>query len=227
VAQVAGGWQRTRYRKDSRLTQSCRIFCDELERYITISDTRNVQFTDQQDYLNNWVIQGTLFIPVIPTTTANLAGTAALTVQAYVGQGLDFIGNATGMNSVFRFHPNWADRHLVKTWGGYVQANYYFSNQWFLNVAAGLGSNFDVDTYTDVAASTRPVHHWWEVSPTLYFRPISAVKFGLQYTYTRANYYRMLTYNPATGAFAGFPARNIRDNWGDAHSVRFGAWFFF
>ncbi|MCL6622408.1 MAG: hypothetical protein K6T55_09935 [Syntrophobacterales bacterium] len=202
VAQVAGGWQRSRYRTDDRIGP----------------------LTDQQEYLNNWVIQGTLFIPVIPTTTANLAGTSALTVQAYVGQGLDFIGNGTGMNHILHFHPNRVDRHLVKTWGGYVQANYYFSNQWFLNVAAGLGSNYDVDTYTDVAASTRPVHHWWEVSPALYYRPISAVKFGLQYTYTRANYYRMSTYNPATGAISEF---NPPTNWGDAHSVRFGAWFFF
>lgn len=200
VAQLAGGWQRSRYRALAS------------------------QNSNDQEYLNNWVIQGTLFIPVIPTTTANLAGTAALTVQAYVGQGLAFIGNETGFNSLLHFHNGRFDRHLLKTWGGYLQANYYFTNQWFMNVAAGLGSNFDFDTYTDMAVGTRPVHHWWEVSPALYYRPIAALKFGLQYTYTRANYYRAETFNPANGQVSFF---NPVNNWGDVHSVRFGAWFFF
>lgn len=199
VAQLAGGWQRSRYRALAPPI-------------------------DDQEYLNHWAIQGTLFIPVIPTTTANLAGTAALTLQAYVGQGLAFIGNETGFNSLLHVHPGRFDRHLVKTWGGYLQANYYFSNAWWLNLAAGLGSNFDFDTYTDVAVGTRPVHHWWEVSPTLYYRPIAALKFGLQYTYTRANYYRAWVFNPATGGSTYF---NPANNWGDVHSVRFGAWFFF
>ncbi len=200
VAQLAGGWQRSRYRALG-------------------------QFINDQEYLNNWVIQGTLFIPVIPTTTANLAGTAALTVQAYVGQGLAFIGNETGFNSLLHRHNGRYDRHLLKTWGGYLQANYYFTNQWFMNVAAGLGSNFDFDTSTDVAVG-RPVHHWWEVSPALYYRPIAALKFGLQYTYTRANYYRVNYYDFKEKTIKSFSNLG-RNNWGDVHSVRFGAWFFF
>ncbi len=219
VAQLAGAWQRSRYRSG--------VYAVGAVNGGTNFATGTIVQRDQQ-YLNNWVIQGTLFIPVIPTTTANLAGTAALTVQAYVGEGLDFIGNATGFNSQFRFQgfdgaiPLF-DRRLTKTWGGYIQGNYYFSNQWFMNVAAGLGANYNVNR---IGASSNPdaflvdpVHQWWEVSSALYYRPITALKFGVQYTYTRANYYQNLT-APAGLASGG-------TNWGDAHSIRFGSWFFF
>ena len=88
-----------------------------------------------------------------------------------------------------------------------------------------LGSNFDFDSYNDDIISGTKVHHWWEVSPALYYRPISAVKFGLQYTYTRANYYQSHRYTEEEGIVRRFSSPD--PNWGDAHSVRFGAWFFF
>lgn len=213
VAQVAGAWQRTRYRAgiyDIRFVDGGNNFVN------------GTIIQPNQNYLNNWVVQGTLFIPVIPTTTQNLAGTAALTVQAYIGEGLDFIGNATGFNSYFRYQPGsfaQYDRRLIKTWGGYVQANYYFNNQWFMNVAAGLGSNYGFNrtqfpagpNADAVFRTVDPVHQWWEVSADLYYRPITAVKFGLQYTYTRADYYQTVG----------------TSNMGEAHSIRFGSWFFF
>jgi hypothetical protein len=211
VAQVAGAWQRSRYRAGD--------FSVVAVNGGSTFATGIIRQPNQQ-YLNNWVVQGTLFIPVIPTTTKSLAGTSALTVQAYVGEGLDFIGNATGVNSQFRFQGIDAagnllfDRRLTKTWGGYVQANYYFTNQWFMNVAAGLGCNYDINRLggsNPDAFLVDPVHTWWEVSADLYYRPITALKFGLQYTYTRADYYQTIG----------------TTNMGEAHSVRFGSWFFF
>ena len=38
-------------------------------------------------------MQADLFIPVLPTYSANLAGSASLTAQWYVGQGLAAFGN--------------------------------------------------------------------------------------------------------------------------------------
>jgi hypothetical protein len=199
TAQVAFGWQRSRYRATA----------------FAGPDQVN------QQYLNNWCVQGTLFIPIIPTSTKNLAGTAALTVQAYMGQGLAFIGNNTGFNSyavwVESFDGDYRERKLVKNWGGYVQANYYFTNQWFMNVAAGLGCNYGLDGWAaqQDGAVGNQVHQWWEADINLYYRPITAFKFGLGYAYTRADYYR----NAAVQS-------NVT-NVGDGHRMQFAGWFFF
>ena len=49
-------------------------------------------------------MQGTLFIPVLPTYSANLAGTASLTAQWFIGQGVSFVGGGRDKdNSWFDF----------------------------------------------------------------------------------------------------------------------------
>ena len=34
------------------------------------------------------------------------------------------------------------DRELMKQWGGYVQGQYFFTNQWYMNIAWGYGAEF-------------------------------------------------------------------------------------
>jgi hypothetical protein len=207
AAQVVGGWQRSRYRQ---------------------GQVNFLTGTVNQINRNNWAVQGTLFIPVIPTATENLAGTSALTVQGYVGEGLDFIGNATptglGNSFINRIGAFTLERLLMQTWGGYVQANYYFSNQWFVNAAAGLGANFGVSGDDAFVNNSRTglVHNWWEADLNLYYRPITAFKFGLGYAYTRARYFRGgdVFFDGTT-----FEARGARV--GEAHRVQFAGWFFF
>ncbi len=61
-------------------------------------------FQNGQQYLDPWCVQGTLFIPVIPTHSANLAGTASLTAQWFIGQGVSFVGGGRDNdNSWFEF----------------------------------------------------------------------------------------------------------------------------
>jgi hypothetical protein len=47
---------------------------------------------DSQD-LVPWMVQASMFIPILPTQTEDLKGTASLQVQFYVGQGLRAFGN--------------------------------------------------------------------------------------------------------------------------------------
>ena len=42
-----------------------------------------------------WIVQGTLFIPVLVTHTPQLAGTASVCINAQIGQGFSFVGNGT------------------------------------------------------------------------------------------------------------------------------------
>lgn len=197
TAQVVGGWQRSRYQK-------ARIDL--------------LAGTIDQKYLNNWCIQGSLFLPIIPTATPNLAGTMAVSVTGYVGEGLEFLGNHTGQNVFFsRVGLLALEANLQRVWGGSVQANYYFNNQWFIAAAVGLGNNFGVNGFDAGLnnSNTGLVHNWWEADLTLYYRPITAFKFGLGYAYNRAEYYRSTTVQSNT------------TNFGEAHRVQFAGWFFF
>jgi hypothetical protein len=49
----------------------------------------------------------------------------------------------------------------------------------------------------------------------VYYRPIQALKFGLQYSYMRTDYFQITTVG----------SRNT--SWGDNHRVEFGGWFYF
>ena len=46
----------------------------------------------QNQYLNPWLLMGSFFIPVIPTHSANLAGTASILTNWWVGQGVETFG---------------------------------------------------------------------------------------------------------------------------------------
>ncbi|MDI6853805.1 MAG: hypothetical protein QME75_09430 [Deltaproteobacteria bacterium] len=202
-AQVAAAWQRTRYRAGE-----------------FVVDPTDVVLATDQKYRNNWAVQGTLFIPIIPTATANLAGTSALTVQGYVGQGLDFIGNdinnsflsLVGVDAAGNIYLR---RNLQRVYGGYASLNYYFTNEWFANVLWGGASNYGVNGFDSAANDL--VKSWWEINANVYYRPVTAVKFGLGYAYSRAKYYHD----------GGFVGTSTLEDTGDAHRVQFAGWFFF
>jgi len=205
--------------------------------------------------LDPWVLQGQVFIPLIPTHTPNLAGTASLILQMYVGQGISLIGNGRDQDNTYfqldsytpqtllqttagagiapLFNPTTPtyERKLMKTWGGYLQAQYYFSNEWFLSYAYGWQKPFGIatgrDAFLPIASGGRnpngyiymtqqdQVKFWQEHCLTLFYRPIKAFKFGLAYSYMRTDYFQITTVGS-----------RVTDN-GDNHSVRFAGWFFF
>ena len=74
----------------------------------SVSGTVNLQ----NQYLNPWLLMGSLFIPVIPTHSANLAGTASILTQWWIGQGVEAFG-FTGIGSNLyklnnnRFNGSW------------------------------------------------------------------------------------------------------------------------
>ena len=50
---------------------------------------------------------GSLFIPVIPTQSANLAGTASILTQWWIGQGVEAFGFAGVASNLYNFNNNW------------------------------------------------------------------------------------------------------------------------
>jgi hypothetical protein len=127
VAQVTGGWQRTRYARN--------ISPVGLNTFGQNAFGTSAVVQGAQQYLDPWMVQANLFIPVLPTQTANLAGSASLSVQWFIGQGLAAFGEARDNdNSWFDFVGRDStgafiyDRQLTKAFGGYLQGQYWFTS---------------------------------------------------------------------------------------------------
>jgi len=182
-------------------------------------------------YVSPWVVMGTLFIPVIPTHSANLAGTAHLLAQFWIGQGVDAFGFTGDATSVFKFNRgtsngNLFDVSLLKRWGGFVEGQYYFTNQWFFNLAYSLSKTYGVDQSLTTANGVNFQQYFYnnvngqfqtqqQINATLWYRPVQALKFGLQYAFVQSHFW--------TDTVAGTDATNV----GSEHRVEFVGYFFF
>ena len=222
TAQITGAWQRGIIPGQSNNN----LFVTGQNTFTGIVNART-----RHQYLDPWVIMGTLFIPVIPTHSANLAGTASIQTSWWVGQGVEAFGwigfgsqvyRFTGMEGAFAVY----DVDLMNRYGGQVQAQYYFTNQWFVTGAWGISKAFGVGAFaTDVnafagrpnalAADTANYHNEFDLA--LWYRPIQAFKFGIQYAYARTNW---IQNQASTGT-------GVTTNLGEAHRVEFVGLFFF
>jgi hypothetical protein len=256
VAQVTAGWQRTQYRGGGILgAAGYGGAFDGLTLYtfgvnnFNLSAPAAACYQHQTQYLNPWMLQGTLFIPVIPTYSNNLAGTASLSGQWFIGQGVSAFGEGRDNdNSYFKFDGIgfggmfYYNRYLMNQTGGYIQAQYYFTNQWFLNVCYGQILDYGIPRNGNaflasaahatnptgcVYASTEDQQKLWnEVDVTLYYRPIEALKFGLAYAYERSLYEQKVN-NPSYPAVAGGQVWNNPKDTGQSHRIEFVAYMFF
>lgn len=224
TAQVGAGWQRSRFRTGTNAvaynTWGQNNFASLAAGQVTQRD---------QQYLDSWIVMGSLFIPVIPTYSANLAGTASISSQWYVGQGLSSFGEGLGLQSYltnvgFTFY----DRSLVQRYGGFIQGQYYFTNQWFINLNWGMSKAFGVPQDRNIfngvplialpsaTANTGDLYKTWQqYNLTLWFRPIMPLKFGLQYSYVRTDWFQRTTVQTRTS------------DTGENHRVMFAGFFYF
>jgi len=264
TAQVTGGWQRTRYRANQFTVAN--IFTFGQNQFGQAGNgVAGGLVQNAQQYLDPWCIQGTLFIPVLPTYSANLAGTASLTAQYWIGQGVSFVGgNRDNDNSWFDFsgigrvnngagaqvNGTFYNRKLMNQFGGYLQGQYWFTNQWFMNAAFGMIRNYGIDQGTSAllaGQALNPAGYKYasnndqqklnnEFDLTLWYRPIEAIKFGLQYSYSRSIYLQKIDNPQIVGAVPGpgglpaqaqgQPAAGAKDV-GESHRVQFVAQMFF
>jgi len=216
TARVAAAWQRTRFRAFTGAANG-RIFGEN--GFTTV----NVSQRDQQ-YLNNWVVQGSLFVPLITTETPNLARTLALLTHWYVGAGVDLEKESLAANSSYLNFAGLSagatrlgDRQLAQQFGGFVQLQYYFTNQWFMNAIWGMNRvfNVDLDRWMGTSTTADPTKFHQHYYLTLWYRPIQALKFGLEYTYARSDYFQKV--------LTGSQKTDIGEN----HRLLFVGFFFF
>jgi hypothetical protein len=225
TVQFVGGWQRSAIRTSNMAASA---FAEQ-----GYSATANIRVRNQN--LNPWLAMGSVFIPVIPTSSANLAGTASILTQWWIGQGVEAFG-FTGVNSNnYRFDSSIFgllkyDAELLNKFGGFVEAQYYFNNQWFLNALYGVAKTFNVNRAQwiqdgvsglggkEMAFTGDNPSTIQQMSATLWYRPIQAIKFGLQYSYLATSYLQMNTtpnFTPNSSRF------------GDSHRVEFVGFFYF
>ena len=241
TAQVTAAWQRLRFRNN--------VTASNLNTFGQNAFGQAAVTQQNQQYLDPWIVEGVLFVPVLPTYSNNLAGSASLTAQWFVGQGVSFVGAARDNDaSVLMFQGRnpagtfMYDRSLMNQYGGYVQGQYWFTNQWFLNVAWGMIRDFGISQSRSLAAVTAAnpagymyasnndqVKLWQEIDLTLWYRPIESLKFGLQYAYERTDFLQKLNdpvLPPATNQTTNQASAGAKDA-GDAHRINFVAQFFF
>jgi hypothetical protein len=217
---VTAGWQRNYSAEEVRA----------LKTFGQDNYTANFNAFTNHQTLNPWLAMVSTFIPVIPTHSANLAGTASLMASWWIGQGVGAFG-FTGDTSVYRFNRNAMgqfiyDAELQKRFGGEVQGQYYFTNQWFLTAAYGLSKTFGVggqdaaasggNTYA-IAAAADILRTWQQAEVVLWYRPIQAIKFGLEYAYGYNQYFQITT----------VPGPGDTSSVGNAHRVEFVGFFYF
>ncbi len=189
-------------------------------------------------YLNPWLVMGSLFIPVIPTHSDNLAGTMHIILQPWVGQDVYAFGFFGDTTNVFKYNNNTFggsrlqfNQEELKRWGGMVEAQYYFDNQWYLNVAygksavMGIGSGWQNYFVNSATAAGVQMRSQQQIDTTLWWRPIAALKFGLQYSYVHTNY--LYDASAATTFPVPGTAQGAFTNKGDEHRVEFAGYFYF
>lgn len=240
TAQVVAGWQKSRWRS----SPAGEFFAAATVATFGHNRYWNPAFARQRDqqYLDHWIVQGALFIPVIPTYSANLAGTASLQTQWCIGQGLSVFGEALAGDDSFLMFSRWVspvnreyDRVLMRRFTGYVQGQYYFTNQWYMNLVWGMSRAFGISRDKDpsIVQATNPegfkyltnadqTKLWQVLSATVWYRPITSIKFGLQYSFARTDWLQRA--GPVNNAF---PAGRTVTDYGDNHRVMFAGFFFF
>ncbi len=234
TARLIGGWQRNVFRSSG--AAAFNTFGQNGFNAVAAS------FGNHQN-VSPWMGMANVFLPILPTNSANLAGTASLSVQAYVGQGLGAFGCGMGADAFGQYDRtsviagpltiNNYEETLFRQFGGYVQGQYYFTNQWFANVTYGIQRTYSNPSQSRffqlVNAATNPQGYatafaadqpnsWQEIDFTLWYRPIQAFKFGLQYTWQRTAWMQITS----TGA-AGANTSNV----GNASRVEFAGFFYF
>jgi hypothetical protein len=232
TAQVVAGFQRNVQR-----TQNINTYSTFGE-----ANATGANFNVQNQYLCPWLVMGSLFIPVKPTHSANLAGTASILTQWWIGQGVNTFGFTGVSGNLYKWNNNfggaqWYDAYLLKKFGGFVEGQYYFTNQWFVNLIYAVTKAYGVNRSRALLGGNRfgANNMEWgyqaneaqtiqEVHATLWYRPIQAIKFGLQYSYAAATYFQYRT-SAAVGIIPANPTN--RSHFGDDHRVEFVGIFYF
>jgi len=257
TVQFVGGWQRNVMRPTTVTAWAAGPFTyGDLDASALPAGSN----TNRNYYVNPWLAMGSMFIPVIPTHSANLAGTASILTQWWIGQGVEAFGFTGVGNNKYVFSPllqpngfvsqaNF-EPSLLNKFGGFVEGQYYFNNQWFVNGLYAISKAYGVNrsvfqsaspfgvwpVYTGAAASyygdgftsANEPQTIQQFSATLWYRPIQAIKFGLQYSYLAAHYYQQIT-APTTGFAAGTAnsGGGNSTNFGSNHRVEFVGFFYF
>jgi hypothetical protein len=249
VAQVVAAWQRTNV---APLTGNNAIVARPSwgqENYVN----QNISNPYHQ-YMNHWSVMGTLFIPVLTTQTANLAGTASILTQWAVGEGQSFVVGTWFTDDAFmRFSESRAPlapggatvdvykRRLTPSFNGFVSAQYYLTNELFATFCWGFLRNYGigmdrsapgglfrsamVDAAVAPSGNSDITKYSNQFYTTLWYQPIKAVKFGVSYAYTQDRYMQRTT----SPAYAPLAANAVVDStpMGQNHRVEFIGFFYF
>jgi hypothetical protein len=195
---------------------------------------------NKMSYRDHWLFTIENFLPIIPTTSKNLAGTLSFVHQWWVGQGVSAWRLNLPANDRYYLLSGGGlalagltyDQNFMKMYGGWAQLQYYWKEDIYTNVNFGFEKAFGFNgrNRNSTLAAILPVSSGyvyanpngfdpvasdWRVGITQWYRPIAAVKFGAQYCYSQTTYFQYSTVG------SGFT------NHGGNHTLMANAWYFF
>ena len=195
-------------------------------------------------YVGPWIYQpvagdGRHIHPGHPQQRPQHGGSAHLHIRPWISQNPNSFGFAqVNQTQVFTFDgadDTWHESPFLH-FGGFAEAQYYFTNQWFMNVDFGmrgiLGFN-QAGSYINALAAAGSSTYGLEFEPrsveqvaaALWWRPIAALKFGLEYEYIQAKY--LANIGEGGGIKAGTAAYENPSDRGTEHRVEFVGFFYF
>jgi hypothetical protein len=108
------------------------------------------------------------------------------------------------------------ERYLAQQFGGFVQLQYYFTNQWYVNLLGGMNRVYGMDRDSWIGTpGADPAKYNEHCYATLWYRPIQALKFGVEYAYARTGYFQKVL------------VTTQNNDVGENHRVLFVGFFFF
>ena len=153
TVQLAGGWQRNVMRSGNFAAAVGFGEQGAVGTNAVLFPNTAAGIFNKNQYVDPWLAMASFFIPVIPTQSANLAGTASILTQWWIGQGVEAFGFTGTSGAKYRFNDSRFigglfnlryDAELLNKFGGFVEGQYYFNNQWFVNALYGVSKAFSV-----------------------------------------------------------------------------------
>jgi hypothetical protein len=207
---------------------------------------------NNNNYHDHWLFLIENFTPIIPTVTKNLAGSLGLAHQWWVGQGVSaWRLDMPGSDRYYRFEnltPGVANSFdysftYIKRYGGWAQLQYYWTNEIYTNVNFGFEKAFGFQNGRDSSlaaliptsggsiyanpAGFDPIASVWRAGVTQWYRPVPAVKFALQYTFSRTNYFQTTSIVGANQIPTNDVNQTNTSRFGTNHAVMANAWYMF
>jgi hypothetical protein len=207
--------------------------------YIDPTSTNANKTGYSTNHVDRWGAAFKAFVPIIPEKNLNKAGALSVSGSIWTGQNLAnwFLG-ARNIDAPIPYDNNLTagvNYTVPVTTGGWGQLSYYFTDKVYINGLYAFNENMESSTYKLIYPNQ--IHQWQQYLLNVIYDVNPAVRFGVEYAYTCANFNAPGLNNagnaaPANGQLAGYGAglpvsATYLDTKANVQTGRVAFWYFF